>query len=258
MNELCGPAPNASRRSSGFTLIELLVVIAIIAILAAILFPVFAKAREKARETTCTSNQRQLAMALIMSAQEHDEKLPALTEWVQRASEGGAAGKLWDCPVSTLKGTAGTPDYTLNKSVAGLALAEVRDPCTTVLTADSANNTYDYRHRQLAIGSYVDGHVDFFAPIGGFVYTVGTNSSGVLGMGSDDGLLTTPFVTQASTLINVRVLKLRAGYSDGVWIIKDDSTLWAWGVNDYGQLGIGTTTTNFTNTGTIQDNTGVE
>jgi prepilin-type N-terminal cleavage/methylation domain-containing protein len=45
----------------GFTLIELLVVIAIIAILAAILFPVFARAREKARQTTCTSNQRQIA-----------------------------------------------------------------------------------------------------------------------------------------------------------------------------------------------------
>ena len=48
----------------GFTLIELLVVIAIIAILAAILFPVFARAREKARQTTCTSNQRQIAATI--------------------------------------------------------------------------------------------------------------------------------------------------------------------------------------------------
>jgi prepilin-type N-terminal cleavage/methylation domain-containing protein len=60
----------------GFTLIELLVVIAIIAILAAILFPVFAKAREKARQSSCLNNQRQIAVAILMYAQDHDEVLP--------------------------------------------------------------------------------------------------------------------------------------------------------------------------------------
>ena len=63
-----------SRR--GFTLIELLVVIAIIALLAAILFPVFAKAREKARQTQCLSNIKQLALAVLMYANDHDEFLP--------------------------------------------------------------------------------------------------------------------------------------------------------------------------------------
>ena len=67
------------RRNRGFTLIELLVVIAIIAILAAILFPVFARAREAARKATCLSNLKQIALAAIMYAQDYDEVLPAAT-----------------------------------------------------------------------------------------------------------------------------------------------------------------------------------
>jgi prepilin-type N-terminal cleavage/methylation domain-containing protein/prepilin-type processing-associated H-X9-DG protein len=67
---------SASRRRSAFTLIELLVVIAIIAILAAILFPVFAQAREKARQATCVSNLKQLGLAAVMYAQDYDELWP--------------------------------------------------------------------------------------------------------------------------------------------------------------------------------------
>ena len=64
------------RRRQGFTLIELLVVIAIIAILAAILFPVFAQARESARQTTCLNNNKQIGIAVAMYTADWDEKYP--------------------------------------------------------------------------------------------------------------------------------------------------------------------------------------
>ena len=64
------------RPKKGFTLIELLVVIAIIAILAAILFPVFAKARDKARQAACLSNLKQIGMATMMYAQDYDDCYP--------------------------------------------------------------------------------------------------------------------------------------------------------------------------------------
>jgi prepilin-type N-terminal cleavage/methylation domain-containing protein/prepilin-type processing-associated H-X9-DG protein len=63
-------------RKKGFTLIELLVVIAIIAILAAILFPVFAKARESGRKAACLSNMKQLALGMVMYATDYDDSLP--------------------------------------------------------------------------------------------------------------------------------------------------------------------------------------
>src|SRR5690606_7485214 len=63
-----------SNRHAGFTLIELLVVIAIIAILAAILFPVFARARENARRASCQSNNKQIGLAMMQYLQDHDER----------------------------------------------------------------------------------------------------------------------------------------------------------------------------------------
>lgn len=64
------------KRNNGFTLIELLVVIAIIAILAAILFPVFAQAREKARQASCLSNEKQICLAVMQYVQDYDETMP--------------------------------------------------------------------------------------------------------------------------------------------------------------------------------------
>jgi len=84
----------------GFTLIELLVVIAIIAILAAILFPVFAKAREKARTTSCASNMDQIGLGLIQYVQDYDEHLPT------GIGNGFATGTGWASQIYTyVKGT---------------------------------------------------------------------------------------------------------------------------------------------------------
>ena len=76
--------PRVRTTSPAFTLIELLVVIAIIAILAAILFPVFAKAREKARQTSCLSNCKQMGLAFVQYNSDYDEMYPINPEWKSR------------------------------------------------------------------------------------------------------------------------------------------------------------------------------
>jgi prepilin-type N-terminal cleavage/methylation domain-containing protein/prepilin-type processing-associated H-X9-DG protein len=85
------------RRRFAFTLIELLVVIAIIAILAAILFPVFAQAREKARQASCLSNMKQIGLSMTMYVQDYDETFPC-SPWNGQ-------------PVGTADNDYGKPDY---------------------------------------------------------------------------------------------------------------------------------------------------
>lgn len=138
------------RRHGGFTLIELLVVIAIIAILAAILFPVFAQAREKARSSSCLSNQKQVALAFSMYAQDYDETYPpfldannltgsgpdGIARWediVKPYIKSGNVGGILTCPSASTRAYA----YSMNPALAGLSAAQAVKPADTVLTADS-------------------------------------------------------------------------------------------------------------------------
>jgi prepilin-type N-terminal cleavage/methylation domain-containing protein len=109
-----------SRRGSAFTLIELLVVIAIIAILAAILFPVFAQAREKARQTACLSNIRQLGTATQMYMQDYDGGLPVMNT-TAAAAMGGENGELFS-------GHAGVGDATQQQYARQFSYIALLDP----------------------------------------------------------------------------------------------------------------------------------
>ena len=149
---------NSTRRRPGFTLIELLVVIAIIAILAAILFPVFAKAREKARQTACLSNQRQLAMGIIMYAGDNNETFPP-NEGVY-TSLAGTKLVCQDRPIKTNTG------YAMEVTAYGQLLSAVPDPTVQALVFDSDNDYADWqasvaRHDGGYIAAYVDGHAAY-------------------------------------------------------------------------------------------------
>jgi prepilin-type N-terminal cleavage/methylation domain-containing protein len=109
-----------TNRPHAFTLIELLVVIAIIAILAAILFPVFAQAREKARQAACLSNMKQIGIGLIMYASDYDSQYPPsqlgfgsqLVSWPQMMQPYIKNQDVFACP-STSQSATITPDSTL-------------------------------------------------------------------------------------------------------------------------------------------------
>ena len=109
---------SSTKSNKGFTLIELLVVIAIIAILAAILFPVFARARENARRSSCQSNIKQIGLGIMQYSQDYDEKLPSRVNfgaqkqsWREVIQPYIKSTQLFACPSNT--GNTGTtyPGY---------------------------------------------------------------------------------------------------------------------------------------------------
>jgi prepilin-type N-terminal cleavage/methylation domain-containing protein/prepilin-type processing-associated H-X9-DG protein len=218
-----------SKNRGGFTLIELLVVIAIIAILAAILFPVFAKAREKARQTTCMNNQRQIATAIMMYVQDYEETFPPSNKcWGGLSLE----KKLLLCPTA---GNRLPNGYLYNYAISGKALGDVTDPISTFITADGhsldstigtwvvPNVAYsasgiDLRHTSQAIVSYVDGHVALIKSTSALSYA------------------TPPEATQSGTAVTATPGSTYTNYSNNIWLGYYFTTAKAFAVTDVGEI----------------------
>lgn len=139
-------------RARGFTLIELLVVIAIIAILAAILFPVFARAREKARQTGCLNNVKQLSLGMLMYAQDYDETFvraavyyatPNYYTWMYVIQPYVKNVQLFTCPSAPRTGWTGAANstqaqgYGMFRVLSGLPLGDVKVPATCIMLGDA-------------------------------------------------------------------------------------------------------------------------
>jgi prepilin-type N-terminal cleavage/methylation domain-containing protein/prepilin-type processing-associated H-X9-DG protein len=175
--------------ADGFTLIELLTVIAIIAVLSAILFPVFARARENARRVSCMSNMHQLGMGMLQYAQDYDERYyggtrastpSVLVPYMGGIGWAGAvypyikSSQVYQCPDDTndkVNGVNVPVSYALNHYAADTTLAEHQYPSFGILFSEISGTTIDVQD-PMETGSPTysamdDGHVLWWADSGG-------------------------------------------------------------------------------------------
>jgi prepilin-type N-terminal cleavage/methylation domain-containing protein len=185
---------SSSLRRTGFTLIELLVVIAIIAILAAILFPVFARARENARRTSCVSNLKQMGLAFMQYTQDYDERLPNNMADIGTGQPGGAwsgvanrwfwpqilhpyhkSEQIFTCPSSSYTGKPQDGHYGANSWIV-MSPPSAPNPPATYSLAQIANSAGTYM--AMDSGTYNIGAYLTHTPNSGF-YLPGVGDLGV-------------------------------------------------------------------------------
>jgi len=134
-----------------------------IAVMAALLFPVFAKAREKARLTQCISNQKQITVAILMWTQDHNGTLPQTTSFSTDMKPYIPSDQIFTCPTAS----ASEQSYGYNNAVGGKSIRGLFTPDNTILFADGGDsngiltNESDivFRHAKTASMGYADGHV---------------------------------------------------------------------------------------------------
>jgi prepilin-type N-terminal cleavage/methylation domain-containing protein len=183
--------------SHGFTLIELLVVVAIISILAAILFPVFARARESARRASCLSNMKQIGIGIMMYTQDYDERYPIVTSYTIDAfatetttpspfQEIYPYTKSWQilvCPSAIANGATAknATSYFIDGTVineTGVSMAAINEPAKRIVIQDYyESRKYAYVRPYLTGGKYVSwlgtGYSDIHFDGGNLIFADG-------------------------------------------------------------------------------------